>query len=213
MSDETRGTHQQELRSVSKGPVLDEVFSLVYEELRRLASLVRRDEIHATINSTALVHEAWFKLKDSPHLASTEPAHFRSIAARAMRQILVDQARRRGARKRGGSGEAVIVALDDLPCEPSAVTGAGSTVAVVPASAPAAGADSFGMIRSAQLLELDSLLSELALLSPRQAQIIENRFFGGLNVAETAAVLGVSQSSVEREWRVARAWLGSRINS
>src|SRR5579863_771816 len=88
---------------------LDEIFSLIYEELRRLASQVRRRESNATLNSTALVHEAWMKLKDSPRLASTSPEHFQAIAAKAMRQALVDEARRRGARKRGGAGEAVFV--------------------------------------------------------------------------------------------------------
>src|SRR5579863_4087815 len=86
---------------------MDVVFSLVYEELRRLASSVRRNEGAVTINSTALVHEAWMKLKDSPHLAAKERAHFKSIAAKAMRQVLVDEARKQRARKRGGSGEAV----------------------------------------------------------------------------------------------------------
>src|ERR1700679_3843467 len=92
----------------------DEVFSLVYEELRRLASFVRRNEVSATINSTALVHEAWLKLKDSPHLAAKEGSHLQPIAAKAMRQVLVDEARRRGARKRGGSGEAILVTLGDF---------------------------------------------------------------------------------------------------
>jgi RNA polymerase sigma factor (sigma-70 family) len=194
-----------------KSAILDDVFSAVYEELRRLASSVRRNEVHATLNSTALVHEAWFRLKDSPHLAETEPAHFKAIAARAMRQVLVDEARRREARKRGGSGEAVFVALDDLPCEPGNGTDDASAFASV--QLPNRGSNSFGMIRSAQLLELDSLLSELAILNPRQAQIVENRFFGGLNAGETAFVLGVSQSSVERDWRAARAWLVSRMGS
>ncbi len=210
MPDEIEETHQQ---PSAKRETMDAVFSLVYEELRRLASLVRRNEVKATINSTALVHEAWFKLKDSPHLANTEPAHFKAIAAKAMRQILVDEARRRGARKRGGSGEAVVVALGDLPGESALLSGAGETAMLTSSSLSASGANSFGMVRSAQLLELDSLLGELASLNPRQAQIVENRFFGGLNVAETAAVLGVSQSSVERDWRAARAWLGSRIGS
>jgi RNA polymerase sigma factor (TIGR02999 family) len=92
---------------------LDDVFSLVYEELRRLASAVRRHDPGRTITSTALVHEAYLKLKASPHLANTSVEHFKAIAARAMRQVLVDAARRRIAHKRGGSGEAVFVALDD----------------------------------------------------------------------------------------------------
>src|SRR5271156_2688081 len=81
---------------------LDDIFSLVYEELRRLASFIRRNEANVTINSTALVHEAWLKLKGSPHLASTSVPHFKAIAAKAIRQVLVDEARRRHARKRGG---------------------------------------------------------------------------------------------------------------
>src|ERR1700733_1029945 len=92
---------------------LDDVFSLVYEELRRLASFVRRNEVNVTLNSTALVHEAWLKLKDSPPLAAKSLPHFKAIAAKAMRQVLVDEARRRSARKRGGAGEAFFVALDD----------------------------------------------------------------------------------------------------
>jgi RNA polymerase sigma factor (sigma-70 family) len=184
----------------------DEVFSLVYEELRRLASFVRRNDAAATINSTALVHEAWVKLKDSPHLAETEVAHFKAIAAKAMRQVLVDEARRRGARKRGGSGEAVVVALGDSAEEPSNSRG-------ISAEPVGYGASSLGTVPcGAELLELDATLEELSRLNPRQAQIVENRFFGGLNVAETAAALGVSESSVERDWRAAKAWLASKIH-
>src|SRR5271165_5251271 len=80
---------------------MDQIFSLIYEELRRLASCVRRNEGAVTINSTALVHEAWMKMKNSPHLAAKEASHFKAIAAKAMRQVLVDESRRRGARKRG----------------------------------------------------------------------------------------------------------------
>src|SRR6516164_8039112 len=78
---------------------LDDLFSLIYEQLRRLASFTRRNELNVTINSTAVVHEAWLKLKDSPHLASKPLSHFRSIAVKAMRQVLVDEARRRSALK------------------------------------------------------------------------------------------------------------------
>jgi RNA polymerase sigma factor (sigma-70 family) len=198
--------HKKQMGSVSPPTArqaMDEVFSLIYEELRRLASFVRRNEVNATINSTALVHEAWLKLKDSPQLAATETSHFKAVAAKAMRQVLVDQVRRRSARKRGGSGEAVLVALDDLPPELS-VRGTQPTPTVLSHSAQS-------LVRGAKLLELDRLLNELSLLNPRQAQIVENRFFGGLNVSETAAVLGVSESSVERDWRAARAWLAIKI--
>lgn len=191
---------------------LDEVFSLVYEELRRLASYVRRNDAAATINSTALVHEAWMKLKDSPHLAAKEAPHFKSIAAKAMRQVLVDEARRRGARKRGGSGEAVVVALDDSGGEHA---GVGNIAAgALHAGSGPLGASSLGAIScGAELLELDAALEELGHLNPRQAKIVESRFYGGLNVTETAAALEVSESSVERDWRAAKAWLASKIRS
>jgi len=164
---------------------LDDLFSLVYEELRRLASFVRRNEAGATLNSTALVHEAWLKLKDSPHLAATSLPHFKAIAAKAMRQVLVDEARRRNAQKRGGAGEVSFVAVGDSSEEIDSC--------------------------DEELLALDLALEELARLNPRQAQVVEKRFFGGLNVAEVADLLGVSESVIERDWRAAKAWLACRI--
>jgi RNA polymerase sigma-70 factor, ECF subfamily len=164
---------------------LDDLFSLAYEELRRLASFVRKKEISATLNTTALVHEAWLKLKDSPRLAATSLPHFKAIAAKAMRQVLVDEARRRCALKRGGAGEAIFITLGD-PIGEKASCGE-------------------------ELLALDSALEELAHLNPRQAQMVESRFFGGLNGAETAALLGVSESVVDRDWRAAKAWLAHEI--
>src|SRR5947209_9749496 len=164
---------------------LDDPFSLVYEELRRLASFVRKNEAGVTVNSTALVHEAWLKLKDSPNLAATSPAHFKAIAAKAMRQVLVDEARRRSARKRGGAGEAAFFTIDDSIDEIASC--------------------------DEDLIALDRALDELAELNSRQARLVESRFFAGLTVAETAGVLGVSESVVERDWRAAKAWLASRI--
>jgi RNA polymerase sigma factor (TIGR02999 family) len=175
--------------SAEEQRALDDLFSLVYEELRRLASMVRRSEGNVTINSTGLVHEAWMRLRDTPSLAANSPAHFKAIAARAMRQVLVDEARKRAARKRGGAGEVVFVAFEEA---------AGEAVAEI-----AAGDD--------ELLALDTSIQELALRSPRQAKMVECRFFGGLSVTETAAVLGVSESAIERDWRAAKAWLSSRI--
>jgi len=164
---------------------IDDLFSLVYEELRRLASFVRKNEPGVTLNSTALVHETWLKLKDSPHLAATSPAHFKAIAAKAMRQVLVDEARRRSARKRGGAGEAVFVTVDD-------------SVEAMASS-------------DEELLALDAALEELARLNARQAKMVQDRFFGGLSVAETAELLGVSESVIERDWRAAKAWMAGRI--
>jgi RNA polymerase sigma-70 factor, ECF subfamily len=164
---------------------LDEVFSLVYEELRRLASYVRHGDPSVTLNSTALVHEAWLKLKDSPHLAETSVPHFKAVAARAMRQVLVEAARRRLARKRGGAGQAIFVTLDE-------------------SAGGVASCDS-------ELLGLDLALERLGAMNARQAQVVECRFFGGLNVTEAASLLGVSESVIERDWRVAKAWLAGAI--
>jgi len=176
--------HQPE-GTLEERRALDDVFSLVYEELRRLASLVRRGDGSLTLNSTALVHEAWLKLKDSPHLAATTAPHFKAIAAKAMRHVLVDAARRRNAQKRG----------------------AGEVVSITPGGATAAGIASCDV----ELLALDTALGKLAELNARQAQVIECRFFGGLSVPETAALLGVSESVVERDWRAAKAWLLNAI--
>jgi len=166
--------------------VLDAMFSAAYDELRRLARAIRRDDASATIDPTALVNEAWLKLAGTPGLASTSPLHFRRIAARAMRQVLVEAARRRHARKRGGV-DAVMVTLDH-------------------------GLDG-ALARDTDVLQLDAALEELARIEPRQASMIEARFFGGFSVAETAHVLGVSEATVLRDWRVARAWLIDALRS
>jgi RNA polymerase sigma factor (TIGR02999 family) len=164
---------------------LDHLFSVTYEELRRLASAVRRDDPNATLNPTALVNEAYLKLADSPHLASTSPLHFKRIAARAMRQVLIEAARRRNAGKRGG-GDVAMVTFDDS-LEEIATT-------------------------SSELLALDEALDELARIHPRQAQMVESRFFGGLDVAETAQLLEVSEATVLRDWRAAKAWLAHELH-
>jgi RNA polymerase sigma factor (TIGR02999 family) len=161
---------------------LDDLFSAAYEELRRLAATVRRNDPAATLSPTALVNEAWLKLADSPAVARTSPLHFKRIAARAMRQVLVESARRRNADKRGGG--AAVVTFDDAM---SSVTTA------------------------ADVLGLDAALEALALIEPRQALMVESRFFGGLDVAETAELLGVSEATVLRDWRAAKAWLSREL--
>jgi RNA polymerase sigma factor (TIGR02999 family) len=165
--------------------VLDDLFSVIYEELRRLAAFIRRNEVNAPVDTTALVHEAWLKLKSSPPLAAKSLSHFKAIAARAMRQVLVDEARRRNARKRGGAGEAILVSFGD-------------------------GTETMASCAE-ELLVLDAALKELASLSPRQAQVVESRFFGGLSAVEIAAELHVSESAIDRDWRAAKAWLAGRI--
>jgi RNA polymerase sigma factor (TIGR02999 family) len=173
--------------AVEGRPHLDRLFSATYEELRRLASSLRRDDPSATLNPTALVNEAWLKLAAGSGVTAESRLHFKRIAARAMRQVLVEAARRRTARKRGGPDAAFVTfddALDVVPAQ-----GAGTEV----------------------LLALDAALDRLAELSPRQAQMVESRFFGGFDVADTAALLGVSEATVMRDWRAARAWLALEL--
>ena len=158
---------------------LDALFTLAYEELRRLASGIRRGDRHATISPTGLVNEAWVKLAKSPPAVLESRTHFARVAARAMRQVLVEAARRRQADKRGG--DAVMVTFDEAAGAAEATAG--------------------------DLIVLDAALDELAALSPRQAALVEHRFFGGRDVAETAAALGISEATALRDWRAARAWL------
>jgi RNA polymerase sigma factor (TIGR02999 family) len=166
---------------------LDQLFSAAYEELRRLAASVRRGDPSNTLSPTALVNEAWLKLAKTPGLEVESPLHFKRIAARAMRQLLVEAARRRNAHKRGGDGNAIFVTFDEA-LDGTATPGDG-------------------------LLALDSALLELAQAEPRQAAIVESRFFGGLEVSEIAQLLGMSDATVLRDWRAAKAWLGHRLRT
>jgi RNA polymerase sigma factor (TIGR02999 family) len=166
---------------------LDELFSATYEELRRLAASVRRSDPTATLSPTGLVNEAWLKLRASPWVANTTRLHFKRIAARAMRQVLVEAARRRRSEKRGGG--VALVTLDE--------TVEGAVVAGTTAD---------------DLLALDEALTDLARIQPRQATLVESRFFGGLDVAETAQLLEISESTVLRDWRAARAWLARELS-
>jgi RNA polymerase sigma factor (TIGR02999 family) len=177
------GALPPELAFAGDRAALDALFSATYEELRRLAASVRREDSGATLNPTALVNEAWLKLARSPGFVATSRLHFKRIAARAMRQVLVEAARRRQADKRGG-GERVVT-LDE-------------------------GADTI-VEGSADVLALDDALEALGRLEPRQAMMVESRFFGGLDVAETAEVLGVSEATILRDWRAARAWLAREL--
>lgn len=164
-------------------PELDRLFSSTYEELRRLAASVRRDEVGETLTPTALVNEAYLKLARSLRIQPESRLHFKRIAARAMRQVLVEAARRRSAQKRGG--DALLVTLD--------------------------GSRDQAVECSDELLALDAALEDLARLEPRQALMVEYRFFGGFDLSETASVLEVSESTVLRDWRAAKAWLGREL--
>jgi RNA polymerase sigma factor (TIGR02999 family) len=171
--------------SLDDRDALDDLFSATYEELRRLAASVKRGDRSATLSPTALVNEAWLKLEKSPALGATSRQHFKRIAARAMRQVLVEAARRRHAEKRGGAGEDLFVTFDDSIPDPLAC--------------------------GAELLALDRALDDLARVEPRQAMMVESRFFGGLDVAEAATLLEVSESTLLRDWRAAKAWLASEL--
>jgi RNA polymerase sigma factor (TIGR02999 family) len=182
----TPGFGRRELDQTTKErEALDQLFSLAYEELRRLAWSVKRGDPSSTLSATALVNEAWLKLAKQPGIAAASRLHFKRIAARAMRQLLVEAARRRNAHKRGGDGEAIFVSFDD------SLDGA-----VTPQE---------------NMLALDTALTELARLEPRQALIVESRFFGGLEVSEISSLIGVSEATILRDWRAAKAWLGQSL--
>jgi RNA polymerase sigma factor (TIGR02999 family) len=163
---------------------LDHLFSVTYEELRRLAASVRRGDPAATLNPTALVNEAWMKLAKSPEIATTSRLHFKRIAARAMRQLLIEAARRRKAGKRGGGADITVTFGESYRKTPSC------------------GDD---------LLALDTALDALEQMNPRQALMVESRFFGGLDIPETATLLNVSEATVIRDWRAAKAWLAHEL--
>lgn len=167
---------------------IDEIFSLAYAELRRLAASIRQGDQSPTLNPTALVNEAWIRLRNSPGVTAESKLHFKRIAARAMRQILVEAARRRGAGKRGGDGSVLILSLEN----------AGDA-----ALSSASDAD--------EVLALEQALKELEHLDARQAQLVEARFFGGLETSELVQAFGISEATVMRDWRMARAWLANRI--
>ena len=166
--------------SNGKTGALEELLPLVQAELRRQAArYLRRERPNHTLQPTALVHEAFLRLIEQRDVRWQNRAHFFGIAAQAMRRILVDHARTHGRAKRGGG--APMVTLDE---------------AVVAAEE-----------RSIDLLALDQALERLAVEDPRQAKVVELRFFGGLSVEETALVMDISPATIKREWTMAKAWL------
>jgi RNA polymerase sigma-70 factor, ECF subfamily len=168
---------------------LDRLLPDAYQELRRLAAAyLRRERPGQTLQPTALVHEAYLRLaRDKPGRWQNR-AHFCAIAANAMRQILVERARARGAVKRGG-GQPRVTLVDDIDV--------------------ATGNDGPAPI---DLLALDQALTRLAELDPRQARIVELRYFGGLSLEETAEALDVAPATVKRDWTVARAFLARELD-
>lgn len=177
----------QMLHDWSKGDqkILDRLIPIVYEELRRQATrYLRRERPGHTLQTTALIHEAYIRLIDQKSVRWQNRAHFFAISAQLMRRILVDHARSRQAAKRGGSDI-------KLPLEEAMIVSQG---------------------REVNLVALDEALERLAVIDPQQSRVVELRFFSGLSVEETAEVLGVSPRTVTRDWNVAKAWLRREIS-
>jgi RNA polymerase sigma-70 factor (ECF subfamily) len=178
----------QLLNALNEGDAatVDRLFGLVYEELRAVsAGCLRNERPDHTLQPTALVNEVFLRLIKQTQIDWKNRAHFLAVAASAMRQVLIDHARGRKRVKRGGPAQRVAMA--------DAIT-------------PIADADP-------ELLDLEEALQRLATMDPRQSRIVELRFFGGMTVEEIAHVLGVSRSTVEAEWRMARAWLRRELTS
>jgi RNA polymerase sigma factor (TIGR02999 family) len=185
MAEQSGGTVTALLLSWREGDktALDRLVPLVYTELHRVARARLKGERAHSLQPTALVHEAYLHLVDLERMTIHSRAHFCALAARLMRQILVDHARRRRANKRGGA--VTITGLED-------------------ASLPA--------VAVVDVLAVDEALQELASFDERSCRVVELRFFAGLNIDETAAALDVSTATVERDWAVAKAWLLKRFS-
>lgn len=165
--------------------VVNEIFPLIYGELKKIAgNYLRNERVSHTLQPTALVHEVYLKLVDHTRMNWQNRAHFLGMAATMMRQILIDHARRHRAGKRGGENE-------NLPLEDSIVIVAGE--------------------KPMDLISLDEALKDLAKFDEFKSRLVELRYFGGLSVEETAEVLNVSEITVKRHWRLAKAWLADAI--
>src|ERR1043166_3558032 len=171
----------------SKGDqkALDKLMPLVYSEIRRLANnYLRRERQNHTLQPTALVNEAYLKLVDQRNAQWQNRAQFYGVAAQLMRRILVDHARQHQAAKRGGSAQhrLSITSAERLAAKPET-----------------------------DLLAMHEALEELKTFDPQQERIVELRFFGGLSIEETAEVMGIGHATVERDWKMARAWLRRKL--
>ncbi len=163
----------------------DKLFQYVYGELRRRASVYLKNERQGhTLQTTALVNEAYMKLIDKGEIEYEDRNHFYAIAAQAMRRILVDHARSRKSKKRGGKEE-------NLPLEEARYVSSNE--------------------RPVDLLALDEALNKLAKFDERQAKLVELKYFGGMTLDETAEVLDVSRETVKRDWKIARSWLRHQL--
>jgi RNA polymerase sigma factor (TIGR02999 family) len=186
MSEESSGDVTKLLRHWRTGDekALGELLPLVYNELRRVArAALRRERPDHTLQSTALVHEAYLRLMGSEPPELRNRPHFIAVASRLIRQVLVDYARERGAAKRDGGCRIAAEYLEGL-----------------------------AVADDAELLELDEALNDLYRTDERQAKIVDMKFFGGLSSPEVSEVLGLSRVTVDRDWATARAWLHRQLN-
>jgi len=168
-----------------KQDVADQLVPLIYDELRRIASAqMRRERPDHTLQATAVVHEAYMRLAGEQEVPWQNRAHFFAIAAKTMRRVLMDYARQRHAGRRGGEGARKV----DIDAELLV-----------------------GDDRLEDVIALDEVLGRLSEMDPEQGRIVELRFFAGLNVEETAEVMGISARTVKREWRSAKAWLSREL--
>lgn len=171
--------------SLGRSDAQDRLMALVYQELRRIArNQMRRERPGHTLQPTALVHEAFLRLVNQNHADWRNRAQFFGVAAQLMRRILVDHARRRRAAKRG-----LPVTLNEEICQGP------------------------GRDQTEEILAVDQILGQLAELEPRQARVVELRYFGGLSVEETAEAIGVATRTVKLDWAMAKGWLKSQLNT
>lgn len=184
MADAHEFTQLLRAHAAGDETALDRLFPQVYDELRRMAGgRLRRERPDHTLGATELVHEAFFRLVQLDRIDWQSRAHFLAIASQAMRNVLLDHAERRGAQKRGGGGRPITLERIDVPND----------------------------MPTDEVLALCEALERLEKLEPRQARVVECRFFGGLNLDETAEALGISAATVSRDWTIARAWLHAQL--
>jgi RNA polymerase sigma factor (TIGR02999 family) len=185
MADDFQGvTELLQAHARGEAGALDRLFPKVYDELRQMArGRLRNERADHTLSATELVHEAFFRLVRLDRLDWKSRAHFLAIASQAMRNVLLDHADNRGAQKRGGGARPVTLERVEVPNE----------------------------LPGDDVVALCEALERLEQLEPRQARVVECRFFGGLNLDETAEALGVSAATVSRDWTIARAWLHAEL--
>ncbi|HUA62428.1 MAG TPA: ECF-type sigma factor [Verrucomicrobiae bacterium] len=185
---DTRGEVTRLLGEMKHGRrgALDQLMPLVYRELRRIAgNQMRGERVGHTLEPTALLHEAFFRLVDQSRADWQNRAQFFAVAAHLMRRLLVDYARRRRAAKRG-----IAVTLNEEICPGGSAAG-----------------------RTEEILAVNEVLARLAELDPRQAQVVELRYFAGLSVEETAEVIGIAPRTVKQEWAMAKGWMKSQLRA